>query len=163
NLDSLDRHDTGVPSFHAAEQGSGQRFFFPLLGTWFDWDRRSRHDTTDPVKRLYIREVRPAYNRDGALLVAVRNRELHAERDTAQRRFTHVDGKMCEDAADGYAPSATNPGVEPGKFTRSRKLWRVDGDMSDEEWAALVGLHFRGNELIAEHFAELFPGTFAAS
>ena len=43
NLDSLDRHDTGVRTFHGARQETPQRFFFPLRGTWFDWDRRSRH------------------------------------------------------------------------------------------------------------------------
>src|SRR5205814_1164866 len=104
-----------------------------------------------------------AHDRHGEPLVAAWNRELHAERDTKLRRFTHVDGKVCCYPAEAYAPSLTAVNAAPGKPAKSRKLWRVDGPLTDEEWATLVGLHFRGNDLIAEHFAEVFPGVFAAS
>ncbi len=162
NRDSLDPHDTGVRTFHAARQEVPQRFFFPLLGTWFDWERRSRHDASDPVKRLYIREVCPATDRRGEPLVAASNRELHTERDTAAHCFTHVDGKICRYAANEYKPSAEHPNADPGKPARSRKLWRVDGLLTDEQWRLLVGLHFRSNELVAEHFAEVFLGQDVA-
>jgi len=158
NVDSLDPHDTGVRTFHAAvPQDAVERLFFPLLGTWFDWERRSRYDVSDPVKRLYIREVRPAASRDGQPLVAVLNRELHAERDTVARGFTHVDGKMCRYDAAAYLPTPQVPNANPGVPDKSRKLWRVDGPMTDEQWRTLIGLFFRGNELIGEHFAETFP------
>jgi hypothetical protein len=162
NLDSLDRKDTATPTFHAANQDDPRRMFFPLLGTWFDWDRRSRHDPKDPVKRLYIREVRPTVGRDGNELVAAWNRELHSERDTGLRRFTHVDGKKCCYPAEEYPPSLNAPNLPPGKPAASRKLWRVDGQLEDQDWAELVGLHFRGNELIGEHFAETFPDVFTS-
>lgn len=151
NLDSLDPHDVGVRTFHAARQDTIERFFHPLLGTWFDWERRSHHDPDDPVKRLYVREVRPATDRHGEPLVAALNRELHAERDTAAHRFTHVDGKICRYDAAGYAPTVSQPDAPLGVATHSRKLWRVDGPMSDSTWELLVGLHFRRNELIQEH------------
>jgi hypothetical protein len=157
NLDSLDPHDVGVRSFHYADPKAAQRLFHPLLGTWFAWERRSRHDPSDPVKRLYVREVVPASNRRGEALVAALNRELHSERDTLARRFTHVDGKMCRYLAEDYPPSAQRPNADPGTPTQSRKLWRVDGSLSDALWQQLVGLHFRGNELIAEHFKDAFP------
>jgi hypothetical protein len=164
NVDSLDPHDTGVRTFHAAvPQDAPARFFFPLLGTWFDWERRSRHDPNDPVKRLYVREVRPAAARDGSPLAAALNRELHAERDTAARRFTHVDGKICRYDADTYLPTTDHPNADPGVPDKSRKLWRVDGPMTDKQWCELVGLFFRLNELIAEHFAEAFPDQFGTS
>lgn len=151
NLDSLDPRHVGVRTFHGARQDTVERFFYPLLGTWFDWDRRSRHDRDDPVKRLYIREVRPAVDRHGEQLVAATNRELHSERDTVAHRFTHVDGKICHyDAAD-YQPTLERPDAPPGSPESGRKLWRVDGPMSDETWGELVGLHFRQNELIQEH------------
>lgn len=35
-------------------------------------------------------------------------------------------------------------------------MWRVDGPMSDEQWMEVVGLFFRGNELIGEHFEHAF-------
>lgn len=151
NRDSLDRHDVGVRTFHAARQDTVERFFFPLLGTWFDWERRSRNDAGDPVKRLYVREVRPAADRQGEPLVAALNRELHAERDTAARRFTHVDGKMCWYDAVDYAPTPSRPDAPLGTPRLSRKLWRVDGRIPDATCEQLVGLHFRQNELIAEH------------
>jgi hypothetical protein len=161
NLDSLDAHDAGVPSFHVARQGTFARRWFPLLGSWFDWDRRSKHDGEDPVKRLYVREVRPPVDRHGDALLAVDNRELHSERETARKAFTHVDGKIARYDASTYAPSFERPNAPPGHPARRRKLWRVDGPLADDEWAELVGLFFRGNELIAEHFEQLFPGVFA--
>jgi hypothetical protein len=55
-----------------------------------------------------------------------------------------------------YGPTAANPRARPGAPERRRKLWRVDGPMSDEQWMELVGLFFRGNELIGEHFEDAF-------
>lgn len=157
NLDSLDPHDVGVRSFHGASQDTPERFWFPLLGTWFDWERRSRHDATDPVKRLYIREVTPATNNRGEPTDVAVNRELHAERDTQASRFLHVDGKTCRYNADDYEPSFSRPRADPGTPQASRKLWRVDGPITDDEFSVLVHAHFRQNELIGEHFADVFP------
>ena len=84
------------------------------------------------------------------------NRELHAERDTSTRKFTHVDGKIVRYRTETYGPTATNPRALPGPHERKRKLWRVDGPMSDEQWMEVVGLFFRGNELIGEHFEDAF-------
>lgn len=162
NLDSLDAHDVGVVAFHAAvNRSEAADFLFPLLGTWFDWQRRG--DTPhDPVKRLYIREVRPADNGRGGKLVAVRNRELHAERDTFTRRFRHVDGKVRRYPAETYGPRKEDPRVVFGPPSHERKLWRVDGPMTDEEWCDLVGLFFRQNELIEEYFGHAFANWPAA-
>jgi hypothetical protein len=154
-LDSLDRHDTGT-SFHAAgDRSAADELFNPLLGTWFDW-RARRDDAHDPIKRLYIREVKPPDTGRGEL-AAVHNRELHAERDTRAHRFQHVDGKVCRYATNTYTPSRTNPRATLGAPTHSRKLWRVDGALADEQWSELVGLFFRGNELIEEHLCDAFP------
>jgi hypothetical protein len=109
------------------------------------------------VKRLYVREVRPASNRRGEPLLAVQNRELHAERDTNARHFVHVDGKLRRYARETYGPSAMNPRAGFGPHSHSRKLWRVDGPLTDDQWCNLVGLYFRGNELIEEHFKAAFP------
>ncbi len=156
SLDSLDAHDQGT-SFHAAVgRSEAEELFNPLLGTWFDW-RAREDDKNDPVKRLYIQEVKPTTGPFGRELVAVTNRALHAERDTRARRFTHVDGKVCRFPVESYEPSAQNPRQRPGVPDRARKLWRVDGEMGDEQWSELVGLFFRGNELIEEHFAQAFP------
>lgn len=157
NLDSMDAHDVDSATFHAAGRRSrAQEFFHPLLGTWFDWTRRG-DDPGDPVKRLYVREVRPPHDGHGDQLLAVHNNELHAERDTRRRRFTHVDGKVRRYPVETYGPSREDPRADFGAPSHSRKLWRVDGPLTDEQWCELVGLHFRGNELIGEHFASAFP------
>jgi hypothetical protein len=108
-LDSLDQHDTGS-SFHAAgERSKAEELLHPLLGTHFDWRARN-DDPADPVKRLYIQEVRPARDpRDEELFIAVFNRALHAERDTSTHQFTHVDGKTCRYRTDYYPPCKENP------------------------------------------------------
>lgn len=157
NLDSMDAHDVDSVSFHAAgERSRAQELFHPLLGTWFDWTKRG-DDSDDPVKRLYVREVRPPHDGRGDQLLAVHNNELHAERDTRRRCFTHVDGKVRRYPVEAYGPSRENPTAGSGAPSHSRKLWRVDGPLTDEQWCQLVGLHFRGNELIGEHFASAFP------
>lgn len=157
NLDSLDGHHVGVSTFHAAvDREPKHELLFPLIGTWFDWAAR-KDDSDDPVKRLYVREVRPSADRSGEPLVAALNRELHAERDTDARRFVHVDGKLRRYPADTYGPSVLDPYADFGPHSHSRKLWRVDGELSDEQWCRLVGLWFRGNELIEEHFKAAFP------
>ena len=162
NLDSLDRHDVGVPAFHApVGRSATNEFFFPLLGTWFDWAARN-DNKSDPVKRLYVREVRPVADRRGDPLVAADNRELHAERDTKARRFIHVDGKLRRYPRETYDPSTADPRAGFGSHSHSKKLWRVDGPLTDEQWCNLVGLYFRGNELIEEHFKAAFP-AFAGS
>jgi hypothetical protein len=162
-LDSLDGHDQGR-SFHAAVgRSEAEELFRPLLGTWFDW--RARNDAaSDPVKRLYIREVKPPVGPFGREVSAIFNRELHAERDTSARRFIHLDGKICRYPVASYTPNAQNPRAELPTPERARKLWRVDGTMSDAQWHELVGLFYRGNELIAEHFQAAFgavPGSDA--
>jgi len=154
-LDSLDRHDQGS-SFHAAgERSEWDAYLHPLLGTWFDWKARA-DDESDPVKRLYIQELKPGEDRHGDPLEAVLNRELHAERNTTTRTFTHVDGKVVRYLTETYEPSASHPRARPGPPDRARKLWRVDGPMSDEQWMEVVGLFFRNNELIGEHFEDAF-------
>jgi hypothetical protein len=115
---------------------------------------RADRGVADPVKCLYIREVKPTIGPFGRKLDDVRNRELHAERDTEAHAFTHVDGKVCRFPAASYVPSPTNPRADPGTPAASRKLWRVDGRMSDEQWSELVGNFFRGNELVEEHLRD---------
>ena len=83
------------------------------------------------------------------MLEAVLNRELHTERDTRPRKFTHVDGKIVRYLTETYGPTASRPRALPGPYERKRKLWRVDGPMSDEQWMEVVGLFFRGNNSLA--------------
>ncbi len=121
----------------------------------FTGKARADHES-DPVKRVYIQELKPSEDRSGDPFEAVLNRELHAERDTSTRKFMYVDGKIVHYPTETYAPTATNPRALPGPHERKRKLWRVDGPMSDEQWMEVAGLFFRDNELIGEHFEDAF-------
>lgn len=155
SLDSLDRSEPGE-HFHAAPEAQmGHKVFDPLLGTWFSWQARN-DEPADPIKRLYIQEVRPPHGSFGSAVTAVDNRELHSERDTASHSFTHVDGKICRYGIDEYPASVEKPMDKPASPLSSRKLWRVDGELTDAEWFALVNEFFRGNHLIAEHFTDAF-------
>jgi hypothetical protein len=160
SLDSLDTHDLGH-SFHGASgRSEGDEFFFPLLGTRFEWRRRG-DDERDPVKTMEIEEIVPPDSRVSSDHEFVWNRLAHGERDTARRRFTHLDGKVQLYEKSSYGPSALAPMAAPGHPAHSRKLWRVDGDISDADFANLLGLFYRGNELIEEHFpaAVAWPAT----
>ena len=152
-LDSLDSKDI-QDSFHrAVGRDPSEQRVLPLLGTWFRWRRRDDKGSFDPVRRLYIEEVvAPARGKPAAAGDLICSRALHTERDTAAHAFTHVDGKVCAFDAVAYAPSEQAPMAELGHPNQARKLWRVDGALSDEIWGELVGLFFRYNELIAEHF-----------
>jgi hypothetical protein len=157
NLDSLDAHDVGVESFHAAvHRPKALDLFNPLVATRVTWTARA-DDANDVVKALYIQELRPPTSGMGEALAAVRNHELHSERDTVARAFTHVDGKIKRYPADTYGVDHQRPRGPTGPASHSRKLWRVDGSLTDDQWCELVGLHFRQNELVAEHFRNAFP------
>lgn len=163
NLDALDTRKPGTTTYRrrVPDANPALDFFHPLVSARFDWTAR-RDDLGDPVKRLYVSEFRPRTDRDGDLLAAVTNRELHAERDTAGRRFTHVDGKVRRYPTQTYKIDRATPQGDAGAHSHTRKLWRVDGPMTDEEWGDLVGFYFRDNELIAEYFGEVFPTMRAA-
>lgn len=162
NLDSLDAHGAGSTTFHfAGERDAAQEFFNPLVATTIDWATRG-DDERDPVKRLYVRELKPPHSGRGEELEAVHNRELHSERDTERRQFIHVDGKVRRYPTETYEIHRENPRGATGPHSHTCKLWRVDGPLTDEAWGDLVGLHFRGNELVAEHFRRVFPGMPSA-
>jgi hypothetical protein len=157
NLDSLDAHDVGTTSFHVpVNRPEVLNVFHPLVATSFDWVARG-DDQSDPVKRLYIREFLPPADGHGEPLIAVHNRELHAERDTRAHAFTHVDGKVRRYPIETYGIDHQTRRGNPGPHSHTRKLWRVDGEMTDQQWCDLVGLHFRNNELVPEHFRRIFP------
>jgi hypothetical protein len=157
SLDSLDSKHLGH-SFHAARgRSEADDFFFPLLGTRFEWRRRD-DDDVDVVKTMQIEEIVPPDSRVSADDDFVWNRLAHAERDTARRRFTHLDGKVQLYEKTRYGPSAWAPMAAPGDPVCARKLWRVDGEIDDEVFANLLGLFYRGNELIEEHFRAALAG-----
>jgi hypothetical protein len=157
NLDSMDPRDLGR-TFHRRDtsnpEGEINQTFYPLIGTSFDWSKRD-----ETVKVLQVEEVRPKPSEPLADEL-VKGRYLHSERDTARHSFIHLDGAVKAFDAATYRPSETEPLAPSPKAPFYRKLFRVDGEITDEVWGMLVGHFFRGNELIAEYFGELVDERF---
>ena len=151
NIDSLNPKDQST-SFHAAvDRHPLLEHSDPVLGTWIN-------ARAEPPRRIfYVRESLPADHDGYTHGDQLRIRALHTERDTARRRFTHVDGKFELHSVSGWVPSREAPHTPLPSFVTRRKLWRVDAPegMTDEIWVDLVSGFFRRNELVAEHFAEL--------
>jgi hypothetical protein len=82
------------------------------------------------------------------------NRYLHSIRDTRRRSFIHLDGAAKAFPRDRYGPTVEQPDLPQGQ-PLYRKLFRIDGDIPDAEWARLVAHYFRENELVIEYFGEL--------
>jgi hypothetical protein len=152
NLDSLAPRDLGR-TFHRRDTGTSEgrlnQTFYPLIGISVDWSVRD-----DTIKVLQVEEVRAAP--EGAYVGdQVIARYLHSERDTDRRAFTHLDGAVKAFDATTHRPSEADPLAPQPKTSTYRKLFRVDGQIPDEDWGMMVGHFFRGNELIAEYFGEL--------
>ena len=127
----------------------------PLLAIDVSWS------VQDDLKVLEITETVPADTHEarGGLIF---NRYLHAIRDWRRRRWIHVDGAVKAHRAADYKASRHDPSATKGAVVAYRKLWRIDGHISDEDWGRLLGHHFRENELVIEYFGSILderPGA----
>ena len=108
----------------------------------------------DDLKVLEITETVPADTHEarGGLIF---NRYLHAIRDWRRQRWIHVDGAVKAHQAVTYQATRDDTSAAKGPVVAYRKLWRIDGQVSDEDWGRLLGHHFRENELVAEYFGSV--------
>lgn len=88
---------------------------------------------------------------DGKVLI----RYFHAIRNLENGIFTHCDGAVKVFDEVSYANLLENQfggnfGVGVTKDAIYRKVFRVDGEISSRQWAALALKWFRGNELVRE-------------
>jgi hypothetical protein len=87
-------------------------------------------------------------------------RFLHAIRDTASRRFIHIDGAIhvysSAKYVDRYAQS-TNRHLPKVWADEKLKLFRVDAtdpaDVGADDWAQLMSAFFRDNEMVLEYLS----------
>ncbi len=153
NLDSLADEDLGwAVHYRNPESEMGQRLeiFFPLLATEFRWSRGP-----DALKLLDVEEIVPPGSSQTRSGETIRNRFLHSRRDTTRRAFIHANAALRVYDATKYTPSREAPLAGRDRPTGQRKLWQVDGDLSDEQWSRLLSGWFRQNELVIEYFGEL--------
>jgi hypothetical protein len=82
-------------------------------------------------------------------------RYAHAERDITCHTFTHLDVAVRYYERGRYEARRDErwPTDESNEPVGHRKVFRVDGDLADDEWLDTVGLWFRGNRLIWEALA----------
>jgi hypothetical protein len=84
-------------------------------------------------------------------------RYLHSIRDIRTQEFIHVDGavRAYDDGAFALRSQETMPtSTDANDY---RKVWRIDGSISTDEWSGLAARWFRGNRLATEyleHFVE---------
>lgn len=120
----------------------------PLLAIDVNWSIQ------DDLKVLEVTETVPAdsYEGCGGLVF---NRYLHAIRDWRQRRWVHVDGAVKAHHLVAYKATRDDTSAAKGPVVAYRKLWRVDGQIADDDWGRLLGHHFRENELVIECFGSV--------
>lgn len=118
---------------------------YSLLKTEFLW----KANEAESVKTLEIEEI--ASNSDSTDNWHI-NRYVHAERDIIRRTFRHFDA-----AAKVYPHSSyeqrlieTMPNqIRPAHYI---KLFRIDGEISLDDWLSLLSMFYKGNEMIVEYF-----------
>ena len=128
----------------------------PLAATVF------RLSAEGHVKTFEIDEIAPLGSWAATEGPYVLNRYLHAQRDTRERRFIHVDGAVRAYDASDYEATQENPQAHRGHPVRYRKLFRVDGSIEDADWGRIVAHFFRSNELVIEYFGDVLderPGA----
>lgn len=101
------------------------------------------------LKTVEIEELVPIGDDDPVLV-----RYLHAIRDTERHCFIHCDGAVKGYAANTY-PTTVSDFPRRGRSTRYRKVFRLDGTISTEDWSLVASLWFRGNQLILEYLGGL--------
>ena len=162
SLESLDDPHALGCTVHGRPPGLEQIWTFPLERTEFWWSG----DAKQGLKWLQVEELRPlelppyAFPHSRGMRIPLEprlNRYLHSARDTRRRCFDHLDGAVrVYDEREGYERRLAAKFDDAGKAQRYRKLFRVDGPMSDKLWSDLTMLFFRENEMVAEYVSEGF-------
>jgi hypothetical protein len=120
--------------------------FGRLARTEFMWSIREN------LKTLQIEEIVPFDEKKPVKRIAVKY--VHTIRDTASHAFVHLDGAIRWYSSENYAlrfeTKLSNHPNSDGYY----KLFRIDGEISDQDWTDLIANFFSGNELIHEYFGQ---------
>lgn len=82
-------------------------------------------------------------------------RYLHAIRDIEAEEFIHCDGAVRCYTSEQYFNRQSEKVHTTGKSARYRKLFRIDGSISTDDWSNVVVGWFRGNRLVEEYLSTL--------
>ena len=134
-----DLHALGETVYGDLHQGTSP--FHPYVALSVRWTRSGTEKTVEIEELVRAVPGRP-----------VMARYLHAIRDTVAGQFIHCDGAVKRYDAASY-PDVVGEFAQRGRAPQYRKVFRVDGSLTTEDWSALGTQWFRGNELILEYFS----------
>ena len=79
------------------------------------------------------------------------NRYFHSQRNINQKKFIHVDGKINVYESGSYNQRIDSHFPDEFKPKKSIKLFRIDGNISTEEWSELFSKFYKGNEMVLQY------------
>jgi len=82
-------------------------------------------------------------------------RYLHSIRDIHQHHFIHCDGAVRAYDTQGFEKRKHEEMPPSVPANRYRKVFRVDGQISTNEWSDIVARWFRGNVLATEYLGTM--------
>ncbi len=127
----------------------------PVAKTEILWALREEVPAQNSRKVVEIEEVVPAS--EFADHPVVLNRYVHAERDFHRKVFDHFDGAVRWYEKSRY-DERLKTDIAAAKIVSHRlKLFRIDGDITEEEWAILTTHFFRQNNLVLAYLSRLNP------
>jgi hypothetical protein len=148
NLDDIDGRIHGIELTVHTRLPDSYLNMLPgkLNRTEFMWSMRG------DLKTLQIEELVPLNDTELARRIAVRY--IHTIRDTVNHAFVHLDGAIRWYSPENYIfrfdTKLSNRPNPDGYY----KLFRVDGNITNQDWIDLIANFFSGNELIHEYFGQ---------
>lgn len=132
----------------------GRSILCPYWAASIRWKR----DGAGPMKSVEVEEFMPRSDEASGLVLV---RYLHAIRDVERRAFVHCDGAVKAYDRSAY-PTVLEDFPRRGKGLHYRKVFRLDGPLTANEWSHVTALWFRGNPLVLEYLAGLANAEPAA-
>jgi hypothetical protein len=146
------RYTDPIPTVHRYEEGNA-RLLLGYEAFFAHWRINGKVEKVFQAEELTTldEETRPTTMIAGFTPL----RYMHSIRDIEAHRFIHCDG-----AVRGYNPdtlSIRRAEEMPTATTAAyyRKVFRVDGTITTEEWSQIAAGWYRGNGLVAEYLAAL--------
>jgi len=103
----------------------------------------------DSITTLEIEEIsKRGYQFDNYYF----NKYVHSERHIENKIFRHLDGAVKVYLENDYPNRNKRQMPEEGKCHKKIKLWRIDGNIDQENWKDTISLFFKSNEMIIEYF-----------
>ena len=127
---------------------------YPIEKTEFFWKRNEG----DSIKTVEIEELSSTSRPYDNWHI---NRYVHAERDMCNQVFRHFDGAVKVYAQNNYAKRIGQTMPHHMRCNHYVKLFRIDGEILLDDWLSLVGMFYKGNEMVIEYFdPDLFDDKF---